>query len=130
MRASRVLRVSSGGDRGPVATLQPEHPARLVRRGDLQRELAQDTGDLLDLLRVALSEHPPREINTVFQAHANASSEYRALHHKRYLMPSRSQYRPDVVVPEQPICGTLHVHQVLGMGPDAAEDAEDRLHEQ
>jgi hypothetical protein len=25
-----------GGDRGPVATLQPEHPARLIRRGDFQ----------------------------------------------------------------------------------------------
>ena len=35
-----------------------------------------------------------------------------------------------VGVAEQAVRRALHVHQVLGLGADAAEDAEDQLHEQ
>src|SRR3712207_4386005 len=47
--------------------------------------------------------------------------------------PPRSTLFPYTTLfrsPEQPVGGPLHVHQILWMGPDAPENAEDRLHEQ
>ena len=64
---------------------------------------------IFDLLRVALCEHASREVDAVFQAHTNVAPEDRALGHEWRLMPSRGQHRPYVLVPEQPVGGTLHV---------------------
>ena len=47
-----------------------------------------------------------------------------------HLVAAGAEDRPVVVVAEQAVGGALHVQQVLGVGADAAEDAEDRLHEQ
>ena len=41
----------------------------------------------------------------------------------------RGQHRPEIVVAEQPVGGALHEHQVVEVGADAAEDAEDQLQE-
>src|SRR5689334_17793138 len=51
-----------------VRPLQTQHPARLVRRGDLQRELLQDAADLGDLLGVALRLLATLKVDAVFQA--------------------------------------------------------------
>ena len=48
----------------------------------------------------------------------------------RHLVAAGAQDRPAVVVAEQPVGGALHVHHVVGMRPDAAEDAEHGLDEQ
>ena len=45
-------------------------------------------------------------------------------------MPPGRQHRPVVLVAEQLVGDALHVDDVLGIGADAAENAEDRLHEQ
>ena len=46
------------------------------------------------------------------------------------LIAPGAEHRPFVCLAEQPVGGALHVHHVLGMRADAAEDAEHRLHEQ
>ena len=38
--------------------------------------------------------------------------------------------REQVLAAEQPVRRALHVHQILGVGADAAENAEDQLDEQ
>ena len=45
-------------------------------------------------------------------------------------MTARPQDAPDVVVPKQAVGRSLHVQQILGIGADAAEYAEDGLHEE
>ena len=47
-----------------------------------------------------------------------------------HLVGARAEHRPVIIVAEQPVGGALHLHDVLGMRADAAEDAEHRLHEQ
>jgi hypothetical protein len=43
---------------------------------------------------------------------------------------ARAEHGQVVVVAEQPVGDALHVHEVLGLGADPAEDPEDALHEQ
>ena len=42
----------------------------------------------------------------------------------------RRQDRPVIIVAEQPLGGVAHDQHILRFGADAAEDAEDRLHEE
>ena len=50
--------------------------------------------------------------------------------HERHLVAAGGQDRPLIVVAEQAGRRAPHVQQVLRIGADAAEDAEDRLHEE
>src|SRR5262249_59579553 len=54
----------------------------------------------------------------------------RAHRHKRQLVPSGGENRPGVIVAEQFVGDLFHVHQVLGISADPAENAEDRLDEE
>src|SRR5688572_6948754 len=47
-----------------------------------------------------------------------------------HLVPPRREHRPAVMVAEQAIRGPLHMHDVIGMGADTAEQAEAGLDEQ
>src|SRR5437868_8878728 len=42
----------------------------------------------------------------------------------------RPKHGPAILRSKQPVCRPLHLHDILGMGPDAAKDAEHRLHEE
>src|SRR5262249_19083514 len=46
------------------------------------------------------------------------------------LVAPGGQDRPLVIPPEQAVRRPPHMHEVLRMRPDAAQDAEDRLHEE
>src|SRR5437762_9649513 len=48
----------------------------------------------------------------------------------RHLNPAGAQYRPPVLGPEQAISSSLHMGDVFGMRPDAAQDAEHALNEE
>src|SRR5204863_8698595 len=37
------------------------------------------------------------------------------------------QNRPQIILPKQPVGGALHQKQIVEIGPDAAENAEDQL---
>jgi len=45
-------------------------------------------------------------------------------------VPAGRQDRPGVIVAEQFVGDAFHVREVLRVGADPAQDAEDRLHEQ
>ena len=42
-------------------------------------------------------------------------------------MPPGRQHRPSILLAEQLVGDALHMRKVLGIGPDAAENAEDQL---
>ena len=76
-----------------------------------------------------LSASAPLEVDAVLQADAHVAAHDRADGDQRvWWRPAPSTDR--VVVAEQAVGGALHVHEVLDVGADAAEDPEDRLHEQ
>ena len=91
---------------------------------------SQDADDLRHLLGVARGELALGQVEAVLEPHPNAAAEDRADRDQIGLVASRAEHRPVIVVAEQPVRGCLHVHQVLRIRSDAAEDAEDHLHEQ
>ena len=44
-------------------------------------------------------------------------------------MPAAGKHRPVILIAEQPVGRALHEQQIVEIGPDAAENAEDQLHE-
>src|SRR5262249_42547270 len=59
---------------------------------------------------------------------------YVGAHRRRHgaegdLHPSRRQHRPVILVSEQPLGGVAHHHDILRLGPDAAQDSKNRLYE-
>ena len=65
-----------------------------------------------------------------FEPDADVAAKRDGLRGDRQLRPAGAEHRPVIVVPEQPVGGALHMRDVLGMGADAAEDAEHALHEE
>jgi hypothetical protein len=63
----------------------------------------------------------------ILEADANLAADRRRNRRDEDLVATRTQNRPDVVVPEQPVGGAPHVHHVLGMRPDATADTKHRL---
>ena len=114
----------------PVAALEVEPGARLLRGRDLERKLLDDAADLGDLLGVRFGELAARQIEAVLEADADVAAHHRAHRAEAHLVPPGAQDRPLVVVAEQAVGGLLHEDQVLLVGADAAEDAEDGLHEE
>ena len=69
----------------------------------------------------AESSSPTRTLPPMIAAHADEGQQ---------LVAAGREHRPVVLVAEQLVGDALHVDDVLRIGADAAEDAEDRLHEQ
>ena len=79
---------------------------------------------------VALGQPARPDPERVLEADADVAAE-RGRHASRSASGcGRRRARPEVVVAEQAVGGALHVHDVLRMRADAAEDAEHRLDEQ
>ena len=66
----------------------------------------------------------------VLEADAHVAAHDRADGDEPRLVTPGPEHRQVVLVAEQPVGDPLHVHEVLDVGADAAEDPEDRLHEQ
>src|SRR5690349_14274819 len=120
--------IGSEGDL--VAALELQHGAGLVRSRDLERQLLDDLADAADLLGVALGQPPGAEIDAVLETDPDVSAHRRADGGEVDLVAASRQDRPLIVAPEQTVGGPSHMHQILRMRSDAAQDAEDRLHEQ
>src|SRR5258707_1255253 len=120
--------IASEGDL--VAALELQHGASLVRRRDLERQLLDDLADATDLLGVALGQPPGAEIDAVLEPDPDIAAHRRADGGKVDLVAPGRQDRPLVVSPEQAVRGPPHMHQIFRMRADAAQDAEDRLHEE
>src|SRR5215813_11787566 len=120
--------IASEGDL--VAALELQHGAGLVRRCDVERQLLDDLADAADLLGVALGQPSGAEIDAVLEPDPDIAAHRRADGGEVDLVATGRQDRPLIVPPEQAVRGPPHVHQILRMRPDAAQDAEDRLHEE
>ena len=77
-----------------------------------------------------LASWPRAEPQRVLQPDPDVAAHDRAHRHERHLVAAGGEDRPGVVVAEQLVGDALHVDEVLRVGADAAEDAEDRLHEE
>src|SRR5260221_12232428 len=113
-----------------VAALELQDIARLGGAGDLEREIFQDGANTADLLGIGLGELALAEIDRILKPDADAAAHHGRHGDERQLMPPGGEDRPVILVAEKLVGDALHVRDVLGIGADAAEDAEDRLHEE
>src|SRR5439155_5773738 len=113
-----------------VAALELQHGAGFVRRRDIERQLLDDLADAADLLGVALSQPPGAEIDAILEPDPDIAAHRRPDGGEVDLVAPGGQDRPLIVPPEQAVRRPPHMHQVFRMRPDAAQDAEDRLHEE
>src|SRR5260370_5503590 len=120
--------MASEGD--PVAALELQHVARLGGAGDLEREIFQDGANTADLLGIRLGELTLAEIDRILKPDADAAAHDGRHGDERQLMPPGGEDRPVILGPEELVGDALPMRDVLGIGADAAEDAEDRLHEE
>src|ERR1700683_2016362 len=93
-------------------------------------ELLQKAPDFRHLLRVRNRELAAADEKRVFQSNSYVSAHHRRLRCEGHLETPGGQNGPSVVVSEQPVGGLFHEHEVLGLGADAAQDAEYRLHKE
>ena len=66
----------------------------------------------------------------ILEADAHVAAHRRRHGRDPHLVAPGAEHRPAIIVAEQAVGGALHVHHVLRMRADAAQDAEHRLHEQ
>ena len=83
-----------------------------------------------DLVGIAGGELAAADPQRILEPDPDIAAHDRAHRHQRQLMAAGGKDRPVIGVAEQFVGDALHMGQVLGVGADAAEDAEDRLHEQ
>src|SRR5712664_3230299 len=108
-----------------VAALELQHGAGLVRRRDIERQLLDDLADAADLFGVALGQPSGAEIDAVLEPDPDIAAHRRPDGGEVDLVAPGRQDRPLIVSTEQAVRGPPHMHQIFGMRPDAAEDAED-----
>src|SRR4029077_7399067 len=129
--AMRPLRsmafMANGLELHPVGALEAQHLPCLGGRGDLVAELLDDAADLCHLLGIAGSELAGPDIERVLQANAHIAADHRRIGAEIHLMAAAGQHRPQIILAEQPVGGALHEEQIVEIGADAAEDAEDQL---
>src|SRR5216684_5296750 len=114
----------------PVTALELQNITRLARTGDFKRQVLEDGSDAADLIGIRLGKLPLADIDRVLEPDANIAAHHRGHRHEGQLMPPGRQHRPSILLAEQLVGDALHMRKVLGIGPDAAENAEDRLHEE
>src|SRR5487761_1784173 len=128
VRSFTRLSIILEGD--PIAALERQHLARFFRGRDFERQVFEDGADALHLIGVALGELALADIKRILEADADAAAHDRAHGDERQLMPPCRQDRPVILLAEQPVGDRLHVGDVVRIGADSAENAEDRLHQE
>src|SRR6185437_3585001 len=113
-----------------VAALELQDLARLRRACDLEGEIFEDRADAADLVAVRLGELALADIDRILEADADVAAHHGSHRHEGQLMAPGGEHRPGVLIAEQLVGDPLHMGEVFGVGADAAENAEDRLHEE
>src|SRR5690242_3855275 len=88
-----IIAAPLGSERHRVAALQGEQLARLLRRGDVERQVLEDGADAGDLLGVALRELALAEIEAVLEADTDVAAHDRRGGDEGELMPAGRQHR-------------------------------------
>src|SRR6476661_4264866 len=113
-----------------IAALELQDLPRLVRRCDLKGEAFQHLADDADLIGVGFGKLAGAGPKRILETDAYIGAHGGADGGEGDLIATGAQDRPLIAVLEQPVGRSLHMHEILGMGPDAAQYAEDRLDEQ
>src|SRR5690349_19594145 len=98
--ATLIVRSPAMSECHPVAALQAEHSARLVRCRDLQRQAFENAPYAADLLGVGFGELAAI-VEAVFQPDADAATQRRGHSDHGHLMAAGGEHREAVVVAEQ-----------------------------
>src|SRR5205823_2332310 len=123
----KALPLSRLSELHPIGAFEPERRTRFVRRGDLVAEILDDAADLGDLLGIAFGELARADIERVLKPDPHIAAEHRGRGAEIHLVPPAGQHGPQIIVAEQPVGGALHEEQIVEIGTDAAENAEDEL---
>src|ERR1700689_3150068 len=113
-----------------VAALERQHLARFLGRRDFERQVFQDEADAPHLLRVRLGELALADIKRILEPDAHIAAHDRAHGDERQLVAAGGEDRPVVLIAEQLVSDAFHVAEIVGIGADAAEDAENGLDEE
>ena len=133
---TRITRSTEAGpraaSRGQKTSLEAKHHAGLGRGRDFKGEILDDPPPphLGNLIGIRLGEFALGNMESVLQADADVPAHHRAHGDESHLMFADGQNRPAIVGAEQLVRGPAHVHQVLVVRPDAAENVEDSLDEE
>ena len=127
-RSRRLIRRTQN----PTSPLpfRPRISPRIVGRRDLEPQPLDDLPRRAHLRGIRLGELAGSEPQAVLEPDAHVAAHRRRLRGDRQLVAAGAEHAPAVLVAEEPVGRALHVHDVLGMRADAAEDAEHALDEQ
>src|SRR5690606_14610135 len=114
----------------PVAALELQHGARLVRRGDFKAQPLDQGAHLRHLLRIAFRKLAGADPQRILQSHPHIAAHCRGHGCDSHLVAPGAQHGPCVAVAEKAVGRALHHHHVLSMGANAAQYAEYALDEE
>src|SRR5690606_9177866 len=104
--------------------------AGYVRGGDGKPQALENFPHLEHLGGVGVGQLAGADPQVVLETDAHVAALGGAGGGDGHLLAAGTQYGPFVVVAEQTVGGALHMLNVIGVGADAAEDAEYRLDEE
>src|SRR5690554_1077186 len=113
-----------------IAALEIEQISRFCGGRDLKRQGFQNRPDLAHLVGIRFRKLALANVDRIFQPDPHVGAHDRTHGAEGHLMTSGCENRPLIVVAEELVGDLAHVHQVFGIGPNAAENAKDRLHEE
>ena len=116
-------------ERDLVGALEVEDFACLVGRRNVDVQRFQNDADALHLFRAGDSQAARPDPQRVLQADAHVGPHGGANGGQLNLAATGAENRLAELVSEQAVCGAMHVHEVFRVCSDAAQDAEDGLHE-
>src|SRR5690625_767710 len=112
-----------------IAALQVEQCSCLGGRRDLKGKGLENAADLLHLIRVGLCQFAFPHVDGILETDPHIGAHDRAHRAEGHLVAASCQDRPLVVLAEKLVGDLPHVHEILWIRTDSAENAEDRLHE-
>src|ERR1022692_2380172 len=115
------------GDVGPA--LEREDATRVVRLRHLETESLDDFARPKNLRCVRFRQPTRAEPQAVLEPDADMTTHGRRHRGDRKLIASRTQDAPLILVAEQAVRGALHVHDVVRVATDAAQNAKNALNE-
>ena len=93
-------------------------------------KILQDRADAPHLVGVRFGELALADEQRILEADPDIAAHDRAHGDQRQLVAAGGEDRPAVLLAEQLVGDMLGMREILGIGADAAEDAEDALHEE
>src|SRR5690625_3633057 len=112
-----------------IAALQVEQCSCLGGRRDLKGKGLENAADLLHLIRVGLCQFAFPHVDGILETDPHIGAHDSAHRAEGHLVAASCQDRPLVVLAEKLVRDLPHVHEILWIRTDSAENAEDRLHE-